>query len=99
MCSSAIAGAIVDNRTLALYSAAPDFGNPHLPCQQKTEFTQYGNLIKLVTTKMGATHGCRSQTYRAANTVLPAPPTRENALVSHRADSLRNLVGALDMAR
>lgn len=24
-------------------------GNPHLPCQQNTEFTQYGNLIRPVT--------------------------------------------------
>ena len=40
---------IVDIRTIVLYSAAPVFGNLHLPCQQKTAFTQYGNQIRLAT--------------------------------------------------
>src|SRR5450759_993058 len=77
MCSSAIAGAIVDNITIVLYSAAPIWQSTFaMPAEHGVYAIRKSDQAGY-STKMGATHGCRSQTYRAASTVLPAPPTRK----------------------
>jgi hypothetical protein len=44
----------------------------------------------------GESHGCRSQTHRIANPVLPAPPPRADALVSHRANAFETWLALTD---
>ncbi len=51
--------------------------------------------LSCLKTGMDLPHGCRSQACRAQYPVLSTPPSRTDAVESHRAVALRNLAGTL----